>query len=51
MPSMGNVTGATQDTSVVMAKRSGTEIAIRGRGAWAYFSTYLGILLLISNLR
>lgn len=30
---MGNVTGATQDTSVVMAKQSGTEIAARGRGA------------------
>lgn len=50
MPSMGNVAGATQDTSVVMAKHSGTEIATRGRGAWAYFSVYLGILLLISNL-
>lgn len=48
---MGNATGATQDTSAMMAKHSGTEIATRGRGAWAYFFTYLGILLLISNLR
>lgn len=49
---MQSENGATQQKSAVPAKRSGTEIGTRGRGAPTHFSGYLGILLLLSiNLK